>query len=106
MPFVKQTDLKDQPASRNATDTIFVGRTKELDFFQEHILKPEDPTYNIISVFGQGWVGKTELLHQFIKKASLPEYKDYCLIALVNERQSTVDKMMETFANQLHIEGV
>ena len=53
MPFIKRANLKH---SHLVTDTreIFVGRTNELQFFIEHILEPEEPTYNIVSIFGQG----------------------------------------------------
>ncbi len=33
-----------------ADSKVFIGRTSELLFFIQHILKPEDPTYHIISI--------------------------------------------------------
>ena len=58
MPFVKKTDAKE---SQRPTDArkIFIGRSDELHFFREEILRPEDPTCNIISISGQGGVGGT-----------------------------------------------
>jgi tetratricopeptide (TPR) repeat protein len=100
MPFVKKNDSK---GSQPSTDgqKVFIGRNTELHFFRENILKPKDPTYNIVSVSGQGGVGKSTLLTRFIEEACKPDFKDYCLTALVDERQTTPAGMMEKFADQL-----
>jgi len=104
MPFVKKTDSQ---VSRPPTDVrkIFIGREGELLFFRQNILKPEDPTHNIISISGQGGVGKSTLLARYIDETHAPEFKDYCLIALVDERQTTPASIMEKFADQLHLTG-
>ncbi len=104
MPFVRKTDGKD---SHRAIDAhkIFIGRTNELQFFQELILKPENPIHNIVSIHGQGGVGKTTLLLHLIDIANAPDFKDYCFTALVNERQATPAGIIEKFADQLHLEG-
>ncbi len=104
MPFIKRANLKH---THSVADTrkIFVGRTNELQFFREHILEPEEPTYNIISIFGQGGVGKSTLLARVIEELSDSNYKDYCLSALVDERQTTPVSIMEQFADQLHLVG-
>lgn len=83
----------------------FTGRTRELAFFVKEILEPEEPAHNILAIYGQGGIGKTELLKQFAAKARLPEFADYCLTAFINERQTTPMAAMETFADQLHMEG-
>jgi hypothetical protein len=44
-------------------------------------------------------------LLRFIEDAHSPEFKDYCLTALVNERLTTPTRFMEKFADQLHREG-
>ncbi len=104
MPFVRKTDSQ---GSQPPTDgrKIFIGRTGELLFFVQNILKPEEPTHNIISIWGQGGVGKSTLLSRFIDEARSAEFKDYCLTAIVDERQITPVGIMGKFADQLHITG-
>ena len=50
MPFVRKTNSQ---GSQPSTDTrkLFIGRTGELLFFAQNILKPEEPIYNIISIW-------------------------------------------------------
>jgi tetratricopeptide (TPR) repeat protein len=104
MPFVKKNDTQgSQPPT--AARNIFIGRTGELLFFIQNILKPEDPTHNIISISGQGGVGKSTLLARFVEQACEAPFKDYCLTALVDEHQATSVGMMEKFAQQLQIVG-
>jgi hypothetical protein len=104
MPFVRKTDSQ---GSQPPTDgrKLFIGRTGELLFFVQNILKPEEPTHNIISIWGQGGVGKSTLLSRFIDEAHSSDFKDYCLTAIVDERQITPASIMEKFADQLHITG-
>ena len=96
MPF-KKTKPQDVP--------FLVGRDDQLRFFRDRILKPEDPTHNIVSLSGQGGVGKSTLLQRFIEELHLSEYHEYCLSALVNERQTTPASLMEHFADQLREHG-
>ena len=104
MPFVRKTDSH---GSQPPTDTrkLFIGRTGELLFFVQNILKPEEPTHNIISIWGQGGVGKSTLLSRLIDEARSAEFKDYCLTATVDELQTTPASIMEKFATQLHMHG-
>src|SRR5438270_11092212 len=102
MPFVKKSEMK-QTEPFIDTHKIFVGREGELLFFVQNILKPEDPTHNIISISGQGGVGKSTLLARFIDEAHAADFKDYCLTAIVDERQTTPTSIMGKFADQLHI---
>jgi tetratricopeptide (TPR) repeat protein len=105
MPFKKtNADSKDARPLADARK-IFIGRTSELLFFIQHVLKPEDPTYHIISISGQGGVGKSTLLNRFIDEMHSSDFKGYCLTALVNERQTTPANMMEKFADQLPFKG-
>jgi len=105
MPFVKKiNDSKDLQHPTNPY-RIFIGRTSELHFFVENILKPKEPTHNIISISGHGGVGKSTLLARFMNIALSADFKDYCLVALVDERQVTPANIMEKFANQLRITG-
>jgi tetratricopeptide (TPR) repeat protein len=104
MPFVKKHDAQD-PQPRIDPRNSFIGRTDELHFFRQNILTPEDPTYNILSISGQGGVGKSTLLARFIDGAHSPTFKDYCLMAIVDERQTTPVSIMEGFAGQLRLKG-
>ena len=103
MPFVRKTNPE---GSQTPTDTrkLFVGRAGELLFFVQNILKPEEPTHNIISIWGQGGVGKSTLLARFIDEAHLAEFKDYCLTATVDDLQTTPASIMEKSAAQLHMQ--
>ena len=103
MPFVRKTNPE---GSQLPTDTrkLFIGRTGELLFFVQNILRPEEPTHNIISIWGQGGVGKSTLLTRFIDEAHSTEFKDYCLIATVDDLQTTPASIMEKFAAQLHMQ--
>jgi hypothetical protein len=96
MPF-RKTKLKDVQ--------FLVGRDDQLRFFRNMILRPEDPSHNILSISGQGGVGKTTLLLRFLEELRLSDYHEYCLAALVNERQTTPASVMERFADQLREQG-
>ena len=104
MPFSKKNDAEDSQPSTNPR-RIFIGREAELLFFVQNILEPEEPTYNIISISGQGGVGKSTLLARFIEETHTAEFKDYCLTVEVDERQTTPANMMERFADQLRAAG-
>jgi tetratricopeptide (TPR) repeat protein len=100
MPFVRKSGSKQTLPTTNVRK-IFVGRTDEILFFLEHILEPEEPTYHIVSISGNGGVGKTTLIKRLIDEAQSPKWKDCSLVGLVDERQSTVAHIMERFADQL-----
>jgi tetratricopeptide (TPR) repeat protein len=104
MPFVKKNDSKNLQLPTN-TSALFIGRTDELAFFTQNILKPIDPTHNIISISGQGGVGKSTLLIRLMNEIRSFNFKDYCLAAMVDERQATPASMMEKFADQLRLTG-
>ncbi len=99
MPFIKKSHIQNSLSSTSPR-SVFVGRTNELLFFVQHILKPEEPMHNILSIWGQGGVGKTTLLQQFKNQAATADFKAYCT-ALVDERQATPARMMEQLARQL-----
>ncbi len=104
MPFIKKTDAR---GSQPPTDArhLFIGRTGELLFFVQNILKLDEPTHNILSISGQGGVGKSTLLTRFIDEMQTAAFHDSCLAALVDERHTTPVSMMEHFAHQLQITG-
>src|SRR5256885_10642907 len=104
MAFIKRNDSANSSLSTDLRN-IFIGRAKELDFFAREVLQPEDPAYNIISIWGNAGVGKSTLLSKFIDVASSPDFKDYCLTAQADERQATPTSIMEKFADQLRIAG-
>jgi tetratricopeptide (TPR) repeat protein len=100
MPFIKKNDTGGS-AQANDAQKIFIARSHELHFFLEHVLQPEDPLYNIISIYGDGGVGKSTLLGRYNEEVQASGYKEYCLTAFVDERQATPASMMERFADQL-----
>src|SRR6266487_857177 len=104
MPFIKSNN---QANSNLSTDirNIFVGRANEVNFFIREILQPDDPNYNIISIWGHPGVGKSTLLTKLIDIAHEADFRDYCLAAQVDERQATPSSIMEKFADQLRIAG-
>lgn len=51
MPFVKKNNSQAFQSPSNA-HPIFIGRTHELHFFVQNILKPDEPTHNILSIWG------------------------------------------------------
>ena len=104
MPFVKKNNEK-QAHSPTDTRKIFIGRTDELHFFAEKILAPEEPDYNIVSISGNGGVGKSTLLARFVEEIRSPHFREYCLSAFVDEQQPTPDAAMEKLAEQLSKAG-
>lgn len=104
MPFVKQTALTSRRPRSEVRDR-FIGRTSELHMFREHMLKPEDPTYNVLSVLGPAGVGKTTLLARLRDEARTADFKNSCLTALVDERQGTPADLMARCAAQLRMAG-
>ncbi len=96
MPF-KKTRLKDPQ--------FLIGRADHLHFFVHDILRLDDPGHNIISISGQGGVGKSTLLRRFLEEARLPEFREYCLTAWTDERQATPAGVMERLAEQFREGG-
>ena len=103
MPFKKQTTRS--TSLTTDTKSIFIARANELLFFIHHILEPEEPSYNILSISGQGGVGKSTLINRFIEEANTTNFKDYCVTSKVDERQTTPASIMEHFANQFRDAG-
>lgn len=50
---------------QNVEEKYFIGRSKELTFFQEYI-QADNPDQKIIHFYGEGGIGKTYLLHEFL----------------------------------------
>jgi tetratricopeptide (TPR) repeat protein len=104
MPFIGSNDSQGGQPLVDAR-TLFVARKGEQLFFVQNILKPEEPTHNIISISGQGGVGKSTLLSRLIAETRDPKFKDSCLTALVDESQTSAVGIMQKFADQLRLEG-
>lgn len=105
MSSVKKNIMTSIQLEMDARKKIFIGRDNELNFFRQNILDPEFPAYKIISISGLPGVGKSTLVAQFMNATNYPYFKDYCLTALVDERQTTTASIMEKFAEQLQIKG-
>jgi tetratricopeptide (TPR) repeat protein len=108
MPFVNKSEEADKKSSANPAPTknLFVGRTQELEFFEQAILSPTRPEFNIISISGNGGIGKSTLLKRFRTLAeSSDKFREKCLTALVNEDTGTPSNVMKHFAEQLRQAG-
>ena len=92
-PFDKRKDAR----------KIFVGREDELEFFRTSILGADSPEYNLLSVSGEGGVGKSTLLAHFTGAARSIEYREKWVVAQADERNAGPDpvKVMERLAEQL-----
>ena len=105
MPFARKNEARNTQATPQSQH-IFVGRTQELEFFEKSILRPLDyPSHNIISISGDGGIGKSTLLRRFNDLITGQEFKEYCLAAGVDEFQTTPAAIMKRFAEQLHEAG-
>ncbi|MDQ2887563.1 MAG: tetratricopeptide repeat protein [Chloroflexota bacterium] len=104
MPFVKQTALTIR-RSRSEVRDRFIGRASELRMSREHLLTPEDPAYNVLSVWGPAGVGKTTLLARLRDEARTVDCNDSCLTALVDARFFSPADLMERCAAQLRLAG-
>jgi hypothetical protein len=95
MPLSKQV-FRPQVETRSS----IIGRINEQYFFTEHVLRPVEPLYNLISVWEAVGVGKSTLLTRFRDTAHSTEFKDVCLRALVEEWPITRAHLMERVAAQ------
>ena len=81
----------------------FVGREEQINFFRSNLALSleSDQRRFILSVFGQGGVGKTTLLKQFRKIASENNFAT----ALSNDEETSVPKVMARLAQQFENQG-
>ena len=81
----------------------FVGREEQINFFRSNLVLSleSDQRRFILSVFGQGGVGKTTLLKQFRKIASENNFAT----ALSNDEETSVPKVMARLAQQFENQG-
>lgn len=81
-------------------EEIFVGRAEQLSLFESALVAPQPP-FLILTISGQGGVGKTTLLEQYRCRAA--EHK--ALIAMVNEDQSAIPQVLDALVTQLEEQG-
>ena len=79
---------------RKLTEQKFVGRTEVLNLFNGALTVPEPP-FAILSVYGQGGVGKSTLLKQFRADAA----RNNVLALFAGEKQATVPKVQNILAH-------
>ena len=81
----------------------FVGREEQINFFRSNLALSleSDQRRFILSVFGQGGVGKTTLLKQFRKIAEENNFAT----ALSDDEETSVPKVMARFAQQFENQG-
>ncbi len=104
MPFIKQTALTvHRPTTQSGS--IFIGCLNERRFFREHILKPEDPTQNVIWIWGKAGVGKSTLLARLREEARTFASRQPLLTTLVDGGSITPLEMMGSVAKQLRLAG-
>ncbi len=77
----------------------FIGRADKLNVFRENFLG-ERPRWMALSVTGEGGVGKTTLLRQFIRMAETGEIEASMLYC--DDRQMTPADLMGFVAHELH----
>ncbi len=104
MPFVDKSRSSVSQSLVHAGKN-FIGRANELAIFRQEVLQAEKPLHNILSVYGNGGVGKSTLLTKCNDLASMPGFKEYCITAFVDEHEATLPAIMKKFAEQLHITG-
>lgn len=100
MPFVTYA-LR----SQEGVQPPFVGRTKELQWFQEQVFLPDEPTTHVISVWGPEGVGTSALLARLREEACTAPFKDRCLTAFADGRMGSPLRVMTTYAAQLRAAG-
>jgi tetratricopeptide (TPR) repeat protein len=84
---------------------LFLGRTQELHLFVQHILQPQEPLFQVISLWGEPGVGTSTLLRRFRDEARLAAGTSRAFTALVDERLVSPLDMLERWAQQLRLAG-
>src|SRR5437016_3593033 len=103
MPF-KKTSSKNLQAPIGA-NTTFIGRTEELHFFVEHILRPEEPAYILSELHHRQSVKDAERLEDpigdltkaFVKELNHLADIQVTLTANRTKRQRRVVLFLDTF---------
>jgi hypothetical protein len=92
-----------QDIHRRRQDQAFVGRAQELGLFRENLtLQPSDPGYAfVVSISGQGGMGKTWLLRQFEEQAKEAGFAT----AWADENDPDALAVLATLAGHLNSRG-
>jgi tetratricopeptide (TPR) repeat protein len=83
----------------------FTGRAKELVLFREQVLRPNEPSAHLLSLWGPLGVGTSALLAQFHKETHTDPFQDQCLTAFVNVRMKSPLRIMIELARQFRVAG-
>ncbi|GHO90889.1 hypothetical protein KSF_009370 [Reticulibacter mediterranei] len=100
MPFVTHTLL-----SQEDVRPPFIGRTKELELFREQVLRLDEPSVHLLSIWGPLGVGTSALLAQLRKEAHADPFQGQCLTAFVNVHMKSPLRIMIELARQFRIAG-
>ncbi len=100
MPFVTHA-LR----SQEGVQPPFVGRAKELQWFQEQVLRPNEPAAHVISVWGPEGCGTSALLARLREEVRTGPFKDWCLTAFADGRMDSPLRVMASYAAQLRAAG-
>jgi tetratricopeptide (TPR) repeat protein len=95
MPTMTWGELMDSSDSEK-----FIGRANELSIFRDNLLSSR-PRSLVFFIFGQGGVGKTELLKQY---KALSEENDY-IVATSDESQGDIPSLLDKFARDIESKG-
>ncbi|MBC5637722.1 hypothetical protein H8S33_12975 [Ornithinibacillus sp. BX22] len=84
---------------QDVEEKYFIGRSKELTFFQEYI-REDNPGQKIIHFYGEGGIGKTFLLHEFARVAKQKQIPFFLLDSqdFVQNVQGFIDHLYQTLA--------
>lgn len=84
----------------NSDQENFIGRTNELSIFRDNLLSSQ-PLSLIFFVFGQGGVGKSELLKQY---KNLAEENGH-IVAVSDETQTDIPLLLDKFSRDVEESG-
>jgi hypothetical protein len=84
---------------------LFLGRVQELHLFVQHIVKPQEPLFQVISLWGEPGIGTSTLLRRFRDEARLAAGTHRAFTALVDERLTNPLDLLEHWAQQLRLAG-
>jgi ABC-type cobalamin/Fe3+-siderophores transport system ATPase subunit len=81
----------------------FIGRGEPIRIFTEN-LQSDSPDYMVISITGEGGVGKSTLLSRFASIATSPEHN--AIVVICDDKQSSPILAMGHIAKKLAEKGI
>ncbi len=93
------------PPPQASAPPPFVGRTRELQWFREQVLLPEEPTTHAICVWGPPGAGISALMTRWREEAQSTSFAGRVLSALVTGHQGSPLRVMTACAAQLRVAG-